>query len=243
MRFGIGAASVTVRPPASVRVGETAEVSVDLEGGDADQEVDDLYVEVETEYEVETDDGTQMRETTLHRERLGESFTLGADEQRTETLEVPIPRETPVTLGRTEVWIEGGLDISWSLDPDDSGHVEVEPSDRMERVFDAVEQLGFDLREAKPEDKPGGLFSSGKPFVQEFEYVPRSGPYRGELDEIELIFDPTSEALNVTVEVDRKGGMLSEMTGGDESKDRLSVTDQDTDTVAEELSELIDRNM
>jgi len=242
MRFGIGAASVTVRPPSSVTVGETAEVSVDLEGGDADQEVDDLYVQVETEYERETEEGTTEVETTLHTERLGESFTLEADERRTETLQVPIPRETPVTLGRTEVWIEGGLDISWSLDPDDWEHVQVEPSDRMERVFEAVEELGFDLREAYPEDKPGGLFSSGTPFVQEFEYVPRSGPYRGELDEIELIFDPTPEALNVTVEVDRKGGMLSEMMDADESRDRLSVTDQDAGTLAGELDDLIERN-
>lgn len=243
MRFGIGAASVTVRPPASVRVGEPAEVAVDLEGGDADQEVDDLYVQVETEYEQETEEGTQEVETTLGEARLGESFTLEAGESRTETLEVTVPRETPVTMGRTEVWIEAGLDIAWSLDPDDWQNVEVEPSERMEWVLAAVEQLGFDLREAYPEAASGGIFSSGTPFVQELEFVPRSGPYRGELDELELIFDPTPDALDVTVEVDRQGGMLSEALGADESTDTLSVRDQGVDRVADELSTLIDRNL
>lgn len=243
MRFGIGAPTVTTRPSSPVVPGETAEVTVDMEGGKADLEADALYVAVETEYEQETEEGTQHIDTTLHTEKPIGSFTLGADERRTETVEVTVPRETPVTEGHTEVWIEAGLDVGFSADPDDWEYVEVEPSDRMQRVFDAAEELGFGLREAYPEAASGGIFSSGKPFVQELEFVPRRGRYRSELDELELIFDPTEDALTVTVEVDRSGGMLSEMMGADENKDQLVVADQDTEAVTEELAELIDRNM
>lgn len=241
MRLGIGAPDVATRPPETVKAGETAEVTVDMEGGKGDVEADALFVAVETEYEQETDEGTQYVETTLHTERPIGSFTLDADERRTETVEVTVPRETPVTYGHTEVWIEAGLDVGMSVDPDEWEYVQVEPSDRMQRVFDAIEELGFTLNEAYPEAS-GGLFSSGKPFVQEFEYVPRSGRFRGELDELELIFDPTEDALHVTVEVDRQGGMLAEMTGADEEKDTLTVRDQDVGTIVGELSGLIERN-
>jgi sporulation-control protein len=241
MRFGIGAPEVVTRPPETVKAGETAEVTVDMTGGKADTEVDSVFVEVETEYEQETDEGTQYIETDLHTEYPTGSFTLKANENRTETVAVTIPHETPVTYGHTEVWIEAGLDVGMSLDPDDWQHVQVEPSDRMQRVFDAIEELGFTLNEAYPE-AAGGLFSSGKPFVQEFEYVPREGRFRGELDELELIFDATEDALHVTVEVDRRGGALSEMMGTDEQKDTLTVRDQDTGTIVSELSALIERN-
>jgi len=242
MRFGIGSPSVTTRPPEAVVPGETAAVEVDLHGGKGDQKADAIYVSVETEYEQETDEGTQEIETTLHTEYPMGSFTLGAGETRTETVEVTVPRETPVTYGRTSVWIDAGMDVGWSADPNDWQYVQVEPNERMERVFDAVEELGFRLNEATPEAS-GGLFSSGKPFVQEFEYVPSGGPFRGKLDELELIFDPTEGALNVTVEVDRKGGSLSEMMGTDEEKAQLSVRDRDTDAVVEELRSLIQRNI
>jgi sporulation-control protein len=242
MRFGIGTANVTTRPPSSVKIGEPTEVTVEMTGGKADQEAEALYVAVETEYEQETDEGTQEVETTVHTEYPIGEFTLKAGETRTETVEVTIPPETPVTKGYTNVWIDAGLDVDWAADPNDWEYVEVEPSDRMQRLFDAIEDLGFSLNEAYPEAS-GGLFSSGKPFVQEFEYVPRGGPFRGELDELELILDATADGLNVTVEVDRQGGMLSEMTGADESKDALTIRDQDTETIKDELSALIERNL
>jgi sporulation-control protein len=243
MRLGIGAPKVTTKPPRTVTAGETAEVTVDMEGGKADVEADSLFVEVETEYEQETDEGTQYIETAVHREDPMGSFPLEADETRSETVAVTIPRETPVTYGRTDVWIEAGLDVGMSVDPDDETAVQVEPSERMQRVFDAVEDLGFQLGEAYPEAASGGLFSSGTPYVQEFEYRPSGGRFRGELDELELIFAPTEDALTVTVEVDRQGGMLSEMMGTDESTDSLSVRDQDVETIASELSDLIERNI
>lgn len=242
MRFGIGTPSVTTTPPQSVRVGEPAEVTVQLEGGKADME-DPLFVAVETEYEKEGEEGTYDVETTLQKEKpLGE-VPLGSGESRTETVQVTVPLGTPVTHGSTKVWIDAGLDVSWGADPSDWTYVEVQPSVRMQRVFDAMEELGFTLTEAKPEAAPSGVFSSGSDFIQEFEYVPRGGPYQGQLDELELIFDPTPDALGVTAEVDRDAGMLSEMAGTDESKDQMQVRDQNHQAVVEQLSNLIDRNL
>lgn len=209
-----------------------------MQGGNADQKIDAVYVGIGTEYKL--DEGWLSE--TINEKRVLESFTLAAGETRTETVELPVLRVTPVTYDRTDVWIEADMEIPWSLDPDDETPVQVEPNRRMDRVFDAVAELGFTLREAYPEDA-GRHYRPGRPFFQEFEYVPRDGPFRADLDELELIFDPTPDALKVIVEVDRRDGAVSEILDVDESVDELVVRDQSTETVTDELAALIERNM
>lgn len=238
-RIGIGSATVDTVVPEVVTAGETVEGRIDIEGGSTDQEVDGIYLALETRYE--RDEGT--RTAVVERYSLAESFTIEAGEERTETVELSIPRETPLTLGRAKVWFETGLDIDWALDPDDTDYVEVRPDEQMRRVLDGLEELGFELRSARPEAAPGGAFV-GTPYVQELEFVPRSGPYRGDLDEVEVVFDPEPSALSVNVEVDRRGGLLAEMSDLDldESYDGFTVGDEGQAAVTEKLQSVIDRN-
>jgi sporulation-control protein len=240
-RIGIGTATVDTKLPSTVTAGESVEATVEIEGGNAEQEVDAVYFALETRYE--TDEG--YRTAAIDRQQLAENFTIAPDEERSFDVTLQIPRETPITMGRTEVWVETGLDVDWALDPDDTDYLTVEPTDRMQAVLDALSSLGFDLRTARPEATPGGIFSTGVPFVQEFEFIPRSGAYRGDFDELEVLFEPTEDALDVRLEVDRRGGMLTELSDMDldERFEQVTVTTTDAGAVEEQIRTILDKHI
>jgi sporulation-control protein len=234
--IGIGNATVdTVLASETVRPGETVDAEIRVEGGDADQEVRHIDLEFETYYH--TDDG--RREGTVDTARLAEGFTIEAGASRTIDTQVEIPWGTPLTMGGVDVWLETELDVT-GLDPEDKDYLDVRPTERMQAVFDAAESLGLSLRTAKNEEVPG--WGSNR-FVQEFEFRPGGGPFRGDLDELELIFDPGPNRLTVAVEVDRAGGLLAEMADVDERKDSLVVETADTAAVERDIREIVERNI
>jgi sporulation-control protein len=234
--IGIGNATVdTVLASETVRPGETVDAEIRVEGGDADQEVRHIDLEFETYYH--TDDG--RREGTVDTARLAEGFTIEAGASRRIDTQVEIPWGTPLTMGGVDVWLETELDVT-GLDPEDKDYLDVRPTERMQAVFDAAESLGLSLRTAKNEEVPG--WGSNR-FVQEFEFRPGGGPFRGDLDELELIFDPGPGRLTVAVEVDRRGGLLAEMADVDERKDSLVVETADAGAVERDIREIVERNV
>lgn len=147
-----------------------------------------------------------------------------------------------MTLGKVDVWVETELEIDMAVDPEDKDYLDVRPTDRMQAVFDAAEDLGFTFRSAECEADPYGRYTSGRPFIQEFEFVPQSGAFVGDLDEIELVFAPSREQLTVFLEVDRRGGLLSELTDTDERKTQFTVTDESASAVTETLRSVIEQH-
>ncbi|WP_435332745.1 sporulation protein [Haloarchaeobius sp. TZWWS8] len=230
---GIGSASVdTILPKTTLHPGETVEATVEIAGGSSEQEIDDIYFALMTRYR--TEDG--YRDAVLDKFRVGENFTIGEGERREETVEITIPYSAPLTMGNVKVWVKTGLDIDWAVDPKDTDHVDVRADDRMRALFDAVEELGFSFYSAEVEKAP---FGHSQPFVQEFEFKPRGGEFRGELDELELICAPGPDAVDVIVEVDRRGGLLSEWAETDESRDRLHITTADSARIRGNLESLV----
>ena len=57
------------------------------------------------------------------------------------------------------------------------------------------------------------------------------------------MFDPAPERLTVAVEVDRQGGLLSEMTDTDERKESLTVETVDAAAVERDLREILERHV
>ncbi|WP_435065715.1 sporulation protein [Halobaculum sp. EA56] len=236
---GIGNASVdTVLDSTTVRPGETVGARVEVAGSDAEQEVGRIELELETRYR--TDDG--YREADIARYTLTDGFTVEPGQERTVPTEIEIPYETPLTRGRTEVWVETELDISMAVDPEDRDPLTVEPTPRMSALFDAAEALGLSLHTAECEADPHGRYF-GSPFVQEFEFRPHGGPFAGDLDELELVARDGPESLTAFVEVDRRGGLLSEMAETDESRARFTVDSTDPDEVADDLRDVIGRRV
>jgi sporulation-control protein len=234
-RVGVGSATVDTKVPERVTAGETIAGTVEIEGGSADQEIDAIYFALETRYR--RDEGSST--AAFDKFQLTESFTIEADTERTLDVDIEIPAWTPITRGRTEVWIETGLD------PDDTDYVEVGPTGRMARVFDAVADLGFELKTAEPEAAPAAFPTGGRPFVQEFDFVPRGGPFRGDLDEIDVVFEPTADELAVYLEIDPRESITSELTDDafEERVEEIDVVDESTDDVATELRRLLDRSL
>jgi sporulation-control protein len=238
--IGIGNATVdTVLPSTSVRPGESVDAEVRVEGGEAAQDVSYIDLELETQYA--TDDG--YRTATIDRLHLTDGFTVDAGESLAFDTALEIPWATPVTLGRVDVWVETELEIDLAVDPEDRDYLDVEPTPRMEAVFDAVDDLGFSFRTADCQGDPYGRYVTGRRFVQEFEFRPRGGRFAGDVDEIELVFDPQPGALRVFVEVDRRGGLLAEAMDADESHERFELAEPDRDAARDRIESLLAKHV
>lgn len=238
-RIGIGNATVdTVLPSDTVRPGETVDAEVRIEGGSAEQEIGKVRFELETR--CRTDDG--YREVDIAQYTLAESLTIQPDEQETRDVSLDIPHGTPVTLGNVNVWVETELDIELAVDPEDKDYLNVQPTPRLQAVFDALDDLGFSLHTAECEADPHGVFTSSRRFVQEFEFRPTSGLFAGDVDELEVVPRPDEDALELFLEVDRRGGVLSELSDLDERTVQTTVRTTDVSDVRDELESLIRAN-
>jgi sporulation-control protein len=238
--LGIGSATVdTVLPQTTVHPGDSLDVRVEVEGGSTEQEVDEVYFAIVTRYAAEEGYETAV----VARSRLTESFTIAADEEREFAATIDVPRHTPLTLGRTEVWIETGLDIDWAVDPDDEDRIEVEADDQLSAVFEALDRLGFTFHTAECTAAPRSLRHAGTAFAQEFEFRAAAGPFAGDLDELEVVPQYTDEGLALALEVDRRGGLLAEMADADERHTRVGVAGTDPDDIAADLRAAIERQL
>ncbi len=234
---GIGNATVdTVLDRESVTPGETVDAEIHVDGGSAEQDVDRIELEVETRYR--TEEGYD--DATVGRLNLRDSFTIEPDQSETYETSLEIPYATPLTMGDARVWVETDLEISMAVDPEDRDPLEVRPTDRMQAVFDAAEDLGLSFRTADVEADPYGRYV-GRRFVQEFEFRPAGGEFRGDLDEVEVVFDPSADALDVYLEVDRRGGLLSELADADERKTGFALSSADRDAARDRLRSELDQ--
>lgn len=237
--LGIGNATVdTILPTDSVVPGETVDAEVAVRGGNADQEIGAIRFEIETR--VRTDEGYD--DADVGRLSLTEGFAIEAGAEETFPATIEIPYRTPVTLGDVQVWVETELDIARAVDPEDQNFLDVQPTPRMQALFAAMEELGFGLHTADCEADPYGRYAGGRPFVQEFEFRPERGDFVGRLDEVELVVDPGPESLTAYVEVDRRGGLLSELAETDESRTELTVTSTDPAQVVGDLRAALERS-
>ena len=242
--IGVGAATVDTRLERDELVpGEEVRGVVDVKGGSSEQEVEGIRLEVQTHYKRESGDNTLTETATIERFPVSGQRTIAANSQEEIPFAFRLPYDTPLTLGRSSVWIRTALDVRMALDPSDSDVVTVRPNRTMGIILDSMNRLGFRLREAGNEELPHRL-RRRLPFGQEFEFVAGSGEFRGRFDEIELLMFPSEGSVDVILQIDRRarglGSFLSEAVGTDESYASLSVPESATpDRVREGLSQTI----
>lgn len=242
--FGVGAAKVdTILDRSNVRVGDTITGRVEIVGGDVAQQIDAISLVLYTSYTKELNDSKYEEDVVLQNIRVSEPFTINANEQKAIPFSFNLPFDTPITMGKTRVWVHTGLDIAMAIDPTDKDYLSVEPTMLASDVLNAVQSLGFRLREVECEAAPP-RFRQHYPFVQEFEFVPTSGPFRGHLDEFEVLFlAQSAHSVELLLQIDRKvrglSSLFAEALDMDESFVRLSVTTADVPHLKSKLEQAI----
>ncbi len=242
--IGIGSATVDTKLEKDVFVpGEEIRGIVQIKGGKIEQHIDDIYLKIHTNYLKESDDKKHIVKGDIERFRLIQAVTIGANETKEIPFVIRVPFDTPISIGRTKVWVETGLDIKNAVDPSDKDYINVVPNQLMKGVLDTVAELGFRLREADCEELPYRK-RRRLPFAQEFEFVAVSGSFRGKLDELEVIFFPQSdEQMDLALQIDRKarglGGFLAEALEMDETNITLSIHSKDLPILKSKLESLI----
>lgn len=243
---GIGSAKVDTKlEKDSLTSGEQVKGVVEIQGGNVEQKVDEIYLSLHTTYIKESDDKKYTVSATIDRFRLNDSFTILPNERKEIPFSFQLPSDTPISLGRTKIWVQTGLDIKNAVDPTDKDYIRVLPNTLMSEVFRAVEDLGFRMREADCQEAPYRL-RKRLPFIQEFEFVPTSGRFRGKLDELELVFQPNSnDLIDIYLQVDRKarglGGFLSEALEMDETNVKVTVSTSDIPSLRTKLENVIQK--
>jgi sporulation-control protein len=243
---GIGSAAVDTKLQKDTYMpGETVNGVVEIKGGKVEQQVDEIYLTLNTTYLRESDDKKYTVTASIDRFRLTTPFTVRPNEQKDIPFSFQLPFDTPLSIGRSKIWVTTGLDIKGGVDPSDKDSLKVVPNQLMSAVFKAIDNLGFRIREADCEEAPRRL-RGRLPFVQEFEFVPTSGLFRGKLDELEVVFFPSGNgSLDIMFQVDRRArglaGLFSEAMGADETNVRLSVSSADIPNLQQKIQSVIQR--
>jgi sporulation-control protein len=243
---GIGAASVDTKLEKDTYMpGETVQGVVEIKGGKVEQQIDEIYLSLNTTYLKESDDRKYNVTATIDRFRLTTPFTIRSNERKEIPFTFQLPYDTPLSIGKSKVWVTTGLEIKGGVDPSDKDFLKVIPNQLMTAVFNAVDNLGFRIREADCEEAPRRL-RGRLPFVQEFEFVPTSGLFRGKLDELEVVFLSSGNGtLDLMFQVDRRAkglsGLFSEAMGMDETNVRLTVSNADLPNLQQKIQSVIQR--
>ncbi|MDP9348049.1 MAG: sporulation protein [Gemmatimonadota bacterium] len=227
--LGIGGASVdAVLDSNAAAPGGKLQGRIIVRGGSVEQEIRSIELSVETDYVHEHDDHTSTHTHALGRHRVPNAIRVAPGSQQEIPFAIEVPWGAPLTLGAQHTWLATRLEVDAAIDPKDRDEVRVLPAPLQARLLEAMGQLGFQIRQARCEKSRLGR---GLPFVQEIEMRPASGPFRGKLDEVDVVAWAGPGTLAVLLEVDRKarglGSLLAEMMEMDESRLQLSFTDRD----------------
>ncbi|WP_134703418.1 sporulation protein [Ammoniphilus sp. YIM 78166] len=223
--IGIGSAKVDAKlDQSSFTAGENLTGTLLIQGGTIEQEINGIDLHLVTEVIREVDDKKVKQHTSFVTYRVASGFLIRKGEKKQLPFSFPIPTDTPITLGNSKIWLETALDISLALDPTDQDFITIKPHPAVHTLLEATRSLGFVLR--KVENLPYRRSPIG--LIQEFEFVPTSGSFRGKLDEMELVFFLEPRGIRIMMEIDRKArglvSLLAESLDLDESKVSLFLS-------------------
>ncbi|RHW38634.1 sporulation protein SpoOM [Lysinibacillus yapensis] len=244
--IGVGSAKVDTKlEKSSYAAGETIQGEVEVYGGNVEQQIDAIYLTLYTTYIKELDDHKYTAKAPIQKFKVSDPFVVNANETKIIPFSFKIPVDVPITVGNTQVWVATELDIRSGADSQDKDYIEIRPSKIAERILEEVQQLGFRLRKAECE-QASYKYRQTYPFIQEFEFVPVSGAFRGRLDELEVVFISQSDVrADILMQVDRKargfGGFLAEALDADETHVRMTITQNDLNSLGEQLRQTISR--
>jgi sporulation-control protein len=206
-KIGIGAATVDlVLDQQTARVGEEATGTIIINGGNVDQQIDAIFVNLD----IEAKRGDHTARRKVDSVRVATNLQIKAGENMQMPFHYVIP-ELPQSTKYVSYTFHTSLDIPGAIDKHDFDRFIIQPRASVGLVKEALQAMGFQ------ESYDSGEFDG---YFQEFEYKVHSGPFRGRIDELELIFLPVAEGVEMHVELDKRGrglgGFLAEALDRDE---------------------------
>ncbi|NHC45014.1 sporulation protein [Motilibacter aurantiacus] len=237
-RLGAGSASVeTTLEFATGTPGGALPGRVEVVGGEVEQQVERVVVALEALVEVESGDSEWKETIAFGETQVSGGMTVAPGQRLTLSFSLPVPWEAPLTsiggwrLHGMKVGVRTRLSIAGAVDPGDTDPIDVVPTPAQATVLEALASLGFRFKSADVEK--GRIPGSTMPFYQELEFAP-APQYAGRINELEVTFLTSATGLDVVLEADRRGGLIS--SGSDSvSRVRLGHGDLDTRSVAQVL--------
>ncbi|MGY1712705.1 sporulation protein [Geodermatophilus sp. SYSU D00758] len=241
-KLGAGNASVdAVLDTPTTTPGGTVTGTVHLTGGDVAQEITEIRVALEATVEVERGDNSWKENVAFGTATVAGAGRIEPGTRHAIPFGLAVPWQCPITsidgwtLRGMRVGLRTRVDIRGAVDPGDLDPVTVTPLPVQRTVLQALDGLGFSFRGADVEK--GHLPGSSLPFYQEVEFAPPMS-LRGRVNEVEVTFLADPQGVEVVLEVDRRGGLLTE--GRDVSgRLRLAHSDTDVHAVAARLDEVV----
>jgi len=124
-------------------VGDEVHGVVEVKAGDRDADLGYLYLYLKSECVKDPAQPLIRKEVKLDKFILGQPFHMKKGQVVHIPFSFPLPSHTPITHGSAKVFTHSGLDIHAGDDPEDIDYLEVGPSILQEKVFSAVELLGY----------------------------------------------------------------------------------------------------
>ena len=246
--IGIGNAKVDTKLQSSkFTAGDVVSGVTEIVGGNVDQQIDTIYLTLFTTYLKEANDKKYYDTAVIARFTISEPFTIAAGEKRAIPFSFNLPFTTPITRGKTKVWIQTELDIKMAVDPTDKVYIEVLPAPIAAKVMNSIRALGFRMKSADCERAPYKL-KVPHSFIQEFEYSVTNVQYRRYLEELELTFlNQSANHVELLIQIDRRarglGGLFAEALDMDETFVRLTFTKDNIHGIHSTLQQTIEKYM
>ncbi|CAL9379246.1 sporulation protein [Streptomyces sp. enrichment culture] len=213
--LGAGGANVeTVLTESNVVPGGVVQGEVRIEGGSVAQDIQSLSLGLQARVEVESGDQEVKQDIEFGKTQIGGAFTVQAGAVHVVPFGLEIPWETPVTciggqqLRGMDIGVTTELAIARAVDSGDLDPISVHPLPAQQAILDAFVQLGFRFKSADMERGHIRGTRQRLPFYQEIEFLPPQ-QYRG-LNQVELSFVADDQAMDVVLEMDKKGGLFAE---------------------------------
>ncbi|MBO4205749.1 sporulation protein [Micromonospora echinofusca] len=230
--FGVGGPSVdTVLTNPDTRPGLSLDGQVNLRGGDAAANIEQISVSLVTRVEIEGGDTEYAGIMEFHRMPVSGPFPLAPGQELAIPFQLPVPWETPITdvygqrLHGMTMGLRTEVAVARAVDKSDLDQVSVHPLPVHERILAAFSQLGFRFHSADLER--GHIYGVQQtlPFYQEIEYY-AAPQYAQTINQVELTFVTNQRGVDVILECDKRGGLF---TPGQDTFGRYTVAHTDAD--------------
>jgi sporulation-control protein len=253
--IGIGSARAdTVLTSSRLVVGEPMHGEVQLFGGQVNQRVGQIYVDLM--YLREYDD--KYHWASFQQWAVSDELELKAGERVSIPFTIHLPQHAPISIepesphpwkiSRHQLKLRTGLSISWAIDPQDSDHLVIAPNAQQHLLFQALKTLGFSHR-ATSNSSYHKRLGYGAPIWNTLEFAPVTGEFKGRIDELEVTFQSTGRGLICSMQVDtrQKGlsGLMADALDTDERYVQFPMPQHQNEVaqLASSIRELVQRNM